>query len=168
MAAAFVGPKTRIPRFCSSSTMPSESGSSGPTMTRVGLLLDGDSHQGVQVRERHRNQARKGGDAAVAGGADHFRDTGRAGGSPGKGMFTASRAVNKHFHTRRGRPAAMAEELKSYATELERTQRRAEQRRLFRRNQAIGLLLLAAAVLAWGMLRAPQGWLFPPGWWRFW
>lgn len=62
----------------------------------------------------------------------------------------------------------MAGELKSYSVEREQAERRAEQQRLFRRNQAIGLLLVAAAVLAWGMLRAPKGWLFPPGWWRFW
>ena len=62
----------------------------------------------------------------------------------------------------------MTNELKSYQAERERAERRAEQRRLFGRNQAIGLLLVAAAVLAWGMLRAPAGWLFPPGWWRLW
>ena len=62
----------------------------------------------------------------------------------------------------------MARVLKSYETEREGAERRAEQRRLFRRNQMLGLLLVAAAVLAWGMLRAPAGWLFPPGWWRFW
>jgi hypothetical protein len=71
-------------------------------------------------------------------------------------------------YARRGRLAAMAGELKSYSVEREQAERRAEQQRLFRRNQAIGLLLVAAAVLAWGMLRAPKGWLFPPGWWRFW
>src|ERR1039458_8192286 len=36
MAAARVGPKTRRPRSCRASTMPSESGSSGPTMVSPG------------------------------------------------------------------------------------------------------------------------------------
>lgn len=62
----------------------------------------------------------------------------------------------------------MTRALKSHQEEREAADRRAEQRQLFRRNQMLGLLLVAAAVLAWGMLRAPKGWLFPPGWWKFW
>lgn len=62
----------------------------------------------------------------------------------------------------------MTRALKSHQEEREAANRRAEQRQLFRRNQMLGLLLVAAAVLAWGMLRAPKGWLFPPGWWKFW
>lgn len=46
--------------------------------------------------------------------------------------------------------------------------RRESQRRLFHRNQAIGLLLAAGAILAYRLLHAPSGWLFPPGWWRLW
>ena len=42
------------------------------------------------------------------------------------------------------------------------------QRRAFHRNQAIGLLLAAGAVLAWRLLHTPTGWLFPQGWWRLW
>lgn len=38
---------------------------------------------------------------------------------------------------------------------------------LTRRRQAIGLLLIAAAILAVAVLRAPAHVLFPPGWWRF-
>ena len=38
---------------------------------------------------------------------------------------------------------------------------------LARRRQALGLLLLAAAILALVLLRAPAHILFPPGWWRF-
>jgi len=55
----------------------------------------------------------------------------------------------------------------SIAAELERTARRDLQRRAFHRNQAIGLLLAAAAVLAWRLLHTPFGWLFPQGWWRW-
>lgn len=62
----------------------------------------------------------------------------------------------------------MAGQLKSSQAERDAEARRRAQRRLFERNQMLGLLLVAAAVIAWGMLRAPKGWLFPPGWWRFW
>jgi hypothetical protein len=50
----------------------------------------------------------------------------------------------------------------------QRHARREAQHRLFHRNQAIGLLLTAAAVLAWRLFHTPSGWLFPPGWWRLW
>jgi hypothetical protein len=62
----------------------------------------------------------------------------------------------------------MHNRLESYGKEQERSARRDEQRALFRRNQAIGLLLVAAAVLGWRLLYTPAGWLFPPGWWRLW
>lgn len=67
-----------------------------------------------------------------------------------------------------GRDVQMAANFKGRQAAREAEERRAQQQRLFHRNQMLGLLLLAAAVLAWGMLRAPHGWLFPPGWWRFW
>ncbi len=38
---------------------------------------------------------------------------------------------------------------------------------LTRRRQAVGLLLIAAAILAAAVLRAPAHVLFPAGWWRF-
>ena len=38
---------------------------------------------------------------------------------------------------------------------------------LTRRRQAIGLLLLALAILIVVLLRAPAHFLFPTGWWRF-
>jgi len=58
--------------------------------------------------------------------------------------------------------------LQSLDTRQQRTARREEQRRLFRRNQAIGLLLIALAVLIYRLLRTPSGWIFPAGWWRLW
>ena len=45
-------------------------------------------------------------------------------------------------------------------------EKRERQTALFRRRQAVGLLLLAAAVLLFWLLRGNRGWLFPPGWWR--
>ena len=38
---------------------------------------------------------------------------------------------------------------------------------LTRRRQAVGLLLIAGAILAVAVLRAPAHVLFPAGWWRF-
>ena len=62
----------------------------------------------------------------------------------------------------------MNNQLESYDSQQQRQTRRETQRRLFHRNQAIGLLLAAAAVLAWRLLHTPAGWLFPPGWWKLW
>lgn len=49
--------------------------------------------------------------------------------------------------------------------QLART-RRSAQVRLFRRNQGIGLLLLAIAILVWWIFHTHQAWLFPAGWAR--
>jgi hypothetical protein len=62
----------------------------------------------------------------------------------------------------------MDQRLKNYQIQQQRKSSRDEQRRLFHRNQAIGLLLAAAAVLIYRLLHTPAGWLFPPGWWRLW
>jgi hypothetical protein len=58
--------------------------------------------------------------------------------------------------------------IKPQSLKQEEAALRDQQRALFRRNQAIGLLLVAAAVLGWRLLHTPAGWLFPPGWWRLW
>jgi hypothetical protein len=50
----------------------------------------------------------------------------------------------------------------------ERKARRELQRAHFHRNQALGLLLAAAGVLAYRLLHTPSGWIFPSGWWRLW
>jgi hypothetical protein len=62
----------------------------------------------------------------------------------------------------------MDQRLESYQIQQRRKSSREQQRRLFHRNQAIGLLLAAAAVLIYRMMHTPAGWLFPPGWWRLW
>jgi hypothetical protein len=46
--------------------------------------------------------------------------------------------------------------------------RREAQQRAFRRNQGLGLLLIAAALLAYRLTQTPSGWIFPSGWWRLW
>ncbi len=62
----------------------------------------------------------------------------------------------------------MENKLESFAVQQQRQASRNNQRAQFHRNQAIGLLLAAAAVLAWRLLHTPSGWLFPQGWWRLW
>ena len=44
--------------------------------------------------------------------------------------------------------------------------RRAEQGRLFRRNQVFGLLIVAAMIIAWWLFHTNPRWIFPSGWWR--
>jgi len=43
---------------------------------------------------------------------------------------------------------------------------RAEQRRLYRLNQVFGLVIVAAAIVAWWLFHTNPKWIFPPGWWR--
>jgi len=43
---------------------------------------------------------------------------------------------------------------------------RAAQRRLYRRNQVFGLLIVAAVIVAWWLFHTNPKWIFPPGWWR--
>jgi hypothetical protein len=56
--------------------------------------------------------------------------------------------------------------IKPYAEQQAERERRAEQLRLTRRNQALGLLLVAAAILAWWLFHTNPAWIFPQGWWR--
>jgi hypothetical protein len=44
--------------------------------------------------------------------------------------------------------------------------RRQEQHRVYRRNQVLGLLLVAGAILIWWLFHTNPAWIFPPGWWR--
>ncbi|HEY6448344.1 MAG TPA: hypothetical protein VIY53_17935 [Acidobacteriaceae bacterium] len=38
---------------------------------------------------------------------------------------------------------------------------------VLRRRRVLGILLLAAAILVFALLRADRHVLFPPGWWRW-
>lgn len=60
----------------------------------------------------------------------------------------------------------MQSRIKPYAEQAAEQARRAEQHRVFRRNQAFGLLLLAAIVCTWWLFHTNPRWIFPPGWWR--
>jgi hypothetical protein len=62
----------------------------------------------------------------------------------------------------------MNNNVENFTDQQERTARREAQRLSFHRNQAIGLLLAAAGILAYRVLHTPSGWLFPQGWWRLW
>lgn len=55
---------------------------------------------------------------------------------------------------------------KPYLEKVAEQERRTVQTRLFRRNQAIGLVLIAAAILVWRLFHTHPGWIFPQGWWR--
>ena len=56
--------------------------------------------------------------------------------------------------------------IKPYDQQVAEKTRRAEQTRVYRRNQALGLLLVAAAILLLWLFRTNSKWIFPPGWWR--
>jgi hypothetical protein len=56
--------------------------------------------------------------------------------------------------------------IKPFHEELNQQARRAEQTRIFRRNQVYGLLILAGAVVLWRLFHTNPGWIFPSGWWR--
>jgi hypothetical protein len=56
--------------------------------------------------------------------------------------------------------------IKPYHQQVAEQARRAEQTRLYRRNQGLGLVLVAAAILLWWLFHTNPKWIFPPGWWR--
>jgi len=56
--------------------------------------------------------------------------------------------------------------IKPYEQQVAEHERREVQRRAFRRNQVFGLLIIAAAILAWWLFHTNPKWIFPPGWWR--
>jgi hypothetical protein len=56
--------------------------------------------------------------------------------------------------------------IKPYFEEQAEKAAREAQTRLYKRNQAIGLVLVALAILAFWLYRTDPRWIFPPGWWR--
>jgi hypothetical protein len=56
--------------------------------------------------------------------------------------------------------------IKPHREQVAEQERRIEQRRAFLRNQVFGLLMLAAAILAWWLWHTNPQWIFPAGWWR--
>ena len=56
--------------------------------------------------------------------------------------------------------------IKPYLEQVAEQARRVEQTRVYRRNQVLGLLIVAAVILAWALIHTNPKWIFPPGWWR--
>jgi hypothetical protein len=56
--------------------------------------------------------------------------------------------------------------IKSFAQQQAEAARRSSQMALYKRNQALGLVLLAIAILVFWLFRTNPLWIFPPGWWR--
>jgi hypothetical protein len=56
--------------------------------------------------------------------------------------------------------------IKPYFQEAPRKTRRERQREIYLRYQVFGLLLVAAAILVWGLLHTHPNWIFTAGWWR--
>ena len=56
--------------------------------------------------------------------------------------------------------------IKPYRDEVSEKARRAEQQRLYRRNQVFGLLIVAAVIVVWWLFHTNPTWIFPTGWWR--
>ena len=56
--------------------------------------------------------------------------------------------------------------IKPFKLQVDEQARRAEQRRVFRRNQVFGLLIVAAGIVIWRLFHTNPAWIFPTGWWR--
>ncbi len=56
--------------------------------------------------------------------------------------------------------------IKPHGEQRAAEERRAAQVYAFRRNQALGLVLLAALICLWWLLHTNPKWIFLPGWWR--
>jgi hypothetical protein len=56
--------------------------------------------------------------------------------------------------------------VKPYFEQQAEQEARDEQTRLTRRNEALGLVLIAAAILVWWLFHTNPKWIFPPNWWR--
>jgi ferric-dicitrate binding protein FerR (iron transport regulator) len=56
--------------------------------------------------------------------------------------------------------------IKPHLEQVAEREAREQQRRLYRRNQALGLVLIAALILVWWLFHTNPRWICPPGWWR--
>jgi hypothetical protein len=63
-------------------------------------------------------------------------------------------------------PTMVERRMRPYLEQVALRERREELRRLSRRNQALGLVLIAAAIFVWWLFHTRPGWIFPSGWWR--
>jgi hypothetical protein len=58
-------------------------------------------------------------------------------------------------------------QIKAYKQQEAEEEAREAQRRTTLRNQAVGMVMLAAAALAWWLVHTRPGWIFPAGWWHW-
>lgn len=56
--------------------------------------------------------------------------------------------------------------IKPHDEQMAEVERRVEQTRVFRRNQMLGLLIVAAAIFVYWVIHTKPGWVLPAGWWR--
>lgn len=56
--------------------------------------------------------------------------------------------------------------IQPYLEQKAEQEAREAQSRLARRNQALGLVLIALAILVWRLFHTNPKWIFPPYWWR--
>jgi len=56
--------------------------------------------------------------------------------------------------------------IKPHAQRVAEQAARDEQSRLARRNQVLGLTILAMTILVWWLFHTNPRWIFPAGWWR--
>lgn len=57
--------------------------------------------------------------------------------------------------------------IKPYQQQVTEQLAREQQAHAFRRNQIIGLVILAGLICLWWLLHANPEWIFPAGWWRW-
>jgi hypothetical protein len=57
--------------------------------------------------------------------------------------------------------------IKPHHEQVAEQERRAAQEYAFRRNQAFGLVMLAAGACLWWLFHTNPKWILPPGWWRW-
>jgi hypothetical protein len=56
--------------------------------------------------------------------------------------------------------------IKPYAQQVAEKVRREELRKIYRRNQVFGLLIVAVAIVTYWLFNTNRAWIFPSGWWR--
>ena len=56
--------------------------------------------------------------------------------------------------------------IKPYKEQVAEEARRAEQMRVYQRNQVFGVLIVVAMIVIWTLFHTNPQWIFPPGWWR--
>ena len=86
----------------------------------------------------------------------------------GPNLQWATKLVAGPYHTTAERTdnTMVERRIKPHLQQAAEDERRAGQRRLYRRNQVFGLLIVAAVILAWWLFHTNPRWIFPPGWWR--